>query len=373
MLYKILLLSLLLSSCIDKTTKEEPSENELLLLWNYIYTDETVSLSLVSGEPVILDAERVVIFPDKNLTMLNTETGDEEWKYLLPEGSPIVSDKIIHDENAIYLKHDKLTTGVILNKFNGNEVVTFDSGEKVFSDFINDSFSDKKLFFIGKDQNVIVFTKEGAYEKELTFDHKTTSATYYKSSLITTHSYRTESSSTTFGEVLSYDLNTDMLNWKYETASGSYLYTSILIENNTIYAGTTSGPGEFIALNVNTGEVLWRVSGLESWAYTLNEETIFINDGADLVALRKADGQQLWRTKFSGGGFDSSNLDYMDGYIYHSHSGSFFVLDANTGEIVYSTVLPDQSFAGNVSAGFGKVFVQSDFHLYAYEGWNPEE
>jgi outer membrane protein assembly factor BamB len=115
--------------------------------------------------------------------------------------------------------------------------------------------------------------------------------------------------------------------------------------------------------------MIWRRIGQESWAYTLGLDAIYINDGTDVVALDKTDGRRLWTAKFPGGGFDQANLAYLKGFVYHSHSGSFFVLDALSGEIVYRTSLPDRSYAGNVSAGYGKVFVQSDFALYAYKAW----
>ena len=373
MIYIAIAFTILFGSCIEKTAGEEPPvEKELSLLWSYSYSNESISLSLVSGAPTIMDNDRVLIFPDGNLTMLEIETGKENWKYPLSDGSPIVSNKITYDGQSIYVKHDKLSQGVILNKTNGTERAIFDSGDKIFFDFINDSFSENEMYLIGKDRNVLVFTKQGVFVKELTFDHKITSVTYHDGSLITTHSYRNGTEQGTIGEINSYDLNSDTLNWKYETDNGSYLYSPIIIENDIIYAGTTSGPSEFVAINTNTGEVIWRKLGFEAWTYNLNEQSLFINEGADLIALNKSNGQQLWRTPFPGGGFGQSNIAYMDGFVYHSHSGSFFVLDAETGEILLQTSLPDGSNSRNVSAGFGKVFVQSDFNLYCFKGWEAK-
>jgi outer membrane protein assembly factor BamB len=370
MIYIAIAFTILFGSCIEKTAGEEPPvEQELALLWSYSYSNESVSLSLVSGAPTIIDNDKVLIFPDGNLTMLEIETGKENWKYPLPDGSPIVSNKITYDGQSIYVKHDKLSQGVILNKTNGTERASFDSGDKIFFDFINDSFSENELYLIGKDRNVLVFTKHGVFVKELTFDHKITSATYHNGSLITTHSYRNGTEQGTIGEIHSYDLSSDTLNWKYETDNGSYLYAPIIIENDIIYAGTTSGPSEFVALGTTDGELIWRKPDLQAWSYTLEKEAIYINDGSSIVAISKKNGRQLWQTFIPGRGHGESNIAYLNGYLYHSHSGAFFVFDAETGAILHQTVLPDGSNSRNVSAGFDKVFVQSDFHLFAYEGW----
>lgn len=369
----------LFSSCVEKTTGDNPpTEQELALLWNYTYSNESVSLSLVSGAPTVIGNDKVLIFPDGNLTMLNSETGEEDWKYPLPDGSPIISNKITYDDQSIYVKHYKRSQGVILNKMNGTERANFDSGGQIFFDFINDSYSEDKLYLIGKNQNgnvrsILVFTKQGVFVKELTFDHKITSVTYHNGSLITTHSYRNGTEQGTIGEIHSYDLSSDTLNWKYETERGSYLYAPIIIENDIIYAGTTSGPSEFIALGVTDGELIWRKSDLQAWSYTLEKEAIYINDGSNIVALSKQNGRQLWQTFIPGRGHGQSNIAYLNGYLYHSHSGAFFVFDAETGAILHQTVLPDGSNPRNVSAAYGKVFVQSDFNLFCFKGWEIDE
>ena len=78
----------------------------------------------------------------------------------------------------------------------------------------------------------------------------------------------------------------------------------------------------------------------------------------------------MWQTSFRGRGFAQSNIAYLDGYVYHSHSGALHVLEAITGEIVHKiSISPDGSQFYNLSAGYGKVFVQSDYALYAYKAW----
>lgn len=361
-------------NCIDNPADGKKEEAELKLVWGFEFIDQSISVSTVATAPTIINDSQVLSYIDGSVTSIITENGNLQWRYELPDVSRPRLNQLLYDDNAIYLKHPDDSTAVSLNLEKGtiNWQLTINEGD--FFDFRSDIMSDTKLYLTGNDQELYEVSKQGEFIRKIQLEYSMRSGQYVQGDLIIALPYRdTDLSRYAFGQLLRYDLKTDTIKWKYETNNGGYYTSPILLENEIIYAGTTEGPGEFIALNANTGQVLWQIQDLGSWAYTLNENAIFINDGADLVALRKINGQQLWRTKFPGGGFSSTNIAYMDGYVYHSHSGSFFVLDANTGEIVYSTVLPDQSFAGNVSAGFGKVFVQSDFNLYCFEGWVKDE
>ena len=64
----------------------------------------------------------------------------------------------------------------------------------------------------------------------------------------------------------------------------------------------------------------------------------------EFCGLNKADGRKLWQTSVRGRGFAQSNIAYLDGYVYHSHSGALHVLEAITGEIVHKiSISPDGS------------------------------
>lgn len=366
------ILAFLFGNC-NQTPIEETKEKELTLLWSVEYLDESVSLSSVSNSPTVINDTMVLLAVDEAITSIDVYSGEINWRYKLPEGSPIVTTKLMHENGIVYLKHDRLNRATALNIENGtiNWQLTLSEGD--FFDFRSDAMSETMLYLTGNDQELYEVSKQGEFQRKIQLEYSMRSGHYFQDDLIIAHAYRdTDLSPFAFGQIIRYDLSSDTLKWKYETNTGGYYYTPILLEDEIIYAGTTEGLGEFATLNVHTGEVLWRIPDLGAWAYTLSEEAIYINEGADLVALRKTDGQQLWRTPFPGGGFGQSNIAYMDDFVYHSHSGSFFVLDAETGEILLQTSLPDGSNSRNVSADFGKVFVQSDYHLYAYEGWQSE-
>jgi len=70
---------------------------------------------------------------------------------------------------------------------------------------------------------------------------------------------------------------------------------------------------------------------------------------------------------------ESSLLAYWDGYVYHPHYGKLYILNGETGEIVHTMRGPDEAYTYQVSAGAGKIFVQSSQHLYAFSPYDPEK
>jgi len=108
---------------------------------------------------------------------------------------------------------------------------------------------------------------------------------------------------------------------------------------------------------------------LITYRFLVRNDTVFINNGLELVALDAPTGNELWRTDF-GVGDATDNIAYVDGYLYHSHGTALYILDAVTGEIVHKEAAPpDGTFFVNVAAANGRVFVMSNYHLYAYEAW----
>lgn len=71
-------------------------------------------------------------------------------------------------------------------------------------------------------------------------------------------------------------------------------------------------------------------------------------------------GAKIWR------GHGEQNIVYLNGYVYHIHSGSMWILEADTGEIVHR----EATMSGYlVTAGDDKIFVQGDYSLRAYTAW----
>lgn len=368
----VLIVFVSLGNCSQTPVKPD-EERHLELLWEHQYEKESASISTVANSPTLIDENGLLLAIDYGITKINTRTGSAEWRYDLPEGSRFGNRKVLFDNSAVYIKHNMNNSSNSFDLETGKEIWRLNINGEMFFDAISDIMSNEHLFWAGKDTDIYQVSKTGELIKQMSLNYRMRSGHYLNGDLIMAHSFRdkdrAQHANQRFGKIISYDLDADTVKWEYDNEYGGYTYAPILIEEGIIYAGSTGGVNEFTAIDAETGDVIWRTLGQESWAYTLGPDAIYINDGTDLAALDKTEGRRLWTTSFPGGGFDQANLAYLEGFVYHSHSGSFFVLDAQTGEILYSTALPDGSYAGNVSAGYGKVFVQSYFNLFCYKGW----
>jgi outer membrane protein assembly factor BamB len=332
------------------------------------------SRSSVTNAPTVLSDSTLLLSVDSSISLIQISNGILHWRTKIPVGIGTRRLMVDPEKNLVFIKHDQTVQSTAINLRDGSILWQFSLENGEYFDFSSDAQSKEFLFFTDKESKIHIITKDGHHKRSIELEYDMRSGHFLDGNLIIAHSYsdsdRAQHPNHRFGKIISYDLDADSVNWEYDNEYGGYTYAPILLENGIIYAGSTSGVNEFTAINAETGEVIWRSLGQESWAYTLGSNAIYINDGTDLVALNKADGRKLWQTSFKGRGFAQSNVAYLDGYVYHSHSGALHVLEAITGEIVHKiSISPDGSQFYNLSAGYGKVFVQSDYALYAYKAW----
>jgi outer membrane protein assembly factor BamB len=64
---------------------------------------------------------------------------------------------------------------------------------------------------------------------------------------------------------------------------------------------------------------------------------IFIGIQGTVLALDRATGQEVWRTKLKGSEF--ANVVFLDGDLYATASGELFCLDASTGKLRWQNPL----------------------------------
>ena len=103
----------------------------------------------------------------------------------------------------------------------------------------------------------------------------------------------------------------------------------------------------------------------------LEGDFIYVNDAAGIYKLGKADGRVEWYSDFRAGA-GTAPIAYAHGYLYAPHSGTLHVVEAGTGEVVHRLSPPDGSYFWQVTAGAGRVFVQSNRRLYAFAPWGHE-
>ncbi|MCF7801163.1 MAG: PQQ-binding-like beta-propeller repeat protein [Candidatus Marinimicrobia bacterium] len=184
------------------------------------------------------------------------------------------------------------------------------------------------------------------------------------------------SGANSLGRIICYEANTLDSSWGYYSIGGTFSVCPSVVNDGVLYAGTVWGGSlgnEIVALNAETGARLWRTSTTGCYQIVIHDEVLYYAGGSSVNALDKNTGHVLWEAIIPTTD-ESSPLAYWDGYVYKAHGGTLFVFDAETGERVYYTYTFDgkAEYVYQVSAGAGKIFVQTSQHLYALEPFNPD-
>jgi outer membrane protein assembly factor BamB len=341
------------------------------LIWEYEYTKDAESLSLVNTNPTLLE-DKLLIAPDHQLTLLDTKTGTRSWSLEFDNSAYISTEEFLIDGNTLFLKEVVNDRVYAVDLKKGSILWETNSTEELYN-HSNDGIDEDHLYITGI-YDFFRYDKDGKeihrYElNKFGINDRSRSIRLLDNQLIFSQRWRfTEDCPNGYcGRVISIDKETEEVLWEYRTDKGGYIFEPILLEEGIIYAGVTDGPGEFVALDATNGEVIWQAPGVVSHAYTLTDSMVLVQGGVTLRALDKFTGKELWNTglKF-GGGHGQQNIAYLNGYVYHIHSGSMWILEADTGEIVHS----EAAMSGYlVAAGDDKIFVQGDYSLRAYTAW----
>jgi outer membrane protein assembly factor BamB len=347
----------------------EKEKSRFELIWQYDYKQDSDGLSIISITPLI-DGEQIFIASDEMLSAIDIKSGKLNWDYTLPDNSYIAMVEFVLDETSIYLKEDNHHIGYSFNKQTGDKAWEIELPDET-NQFANDAIDTYYIYMGGDQADIFKLNKTGEFIstydlKKYTINTDARSIRILNNQLIFSQYFRKEELDHDSGRILSIDKETEEVLWEYRTDKGGYIFEPILLEEGIIYAGVTDGPGEFVALDATNGAVIWQAPGVVSHAYTLTDSMVLVQGGITLRALDKFTGEELWNTglKF-GGGHGQENIAYLNGYVYHIHSGSMWILEANTGEIVHR-----EGISGYlITAGEDKIFVQGSSSLRAYTAW----
>lgn len=175
------------------------------------------------------------------------------------------------------------------------------------------------------------------------------------------------------GNIVCYEESSMDTVWLYETYGGSLGMAYPQFDNDVLYAGTVWGSdNSVLALNANTGEVVWETDSYGVFQIIINGDALYCDMGGGVLALEKESGNKIWETLLPVIS-DNSSMAFWNGYIYNAVYGGLYILEAATGEVVHKMLGPDKSYIYQVSAGAGKIFVQSGQHLYAFTPYDPEK
>ncbi len=366
------LILVFLNSCGNSKKKYEFQN-----IWVFEYTRPAEALSLVATPPTLI-GKNILFSPDKQLTVLEQNNGSVVWNYVFENDAYIYTNEFQYEGDWLYTKENTNEKTYRFDLRTG-ELAWSEKAPEDLHQWSNDSFDENWLYISSRYQKIFRYSKNGKLNK--TYDlvpsfgviSSARSIRIFANQLIFSQAWQEQNDNGYFfnGRILSIHKETEEVLWEYRTDNGGFIFEPILLEDEIIYAGVTDGPGEFVALNATNGKVIWKTLGIIGQSYTLTDSMVLVNGGVSLYALDKFTGKELWNTglKF-GGGHGQDNIAYLDGYVYHAHSGRLYVLDARNGEIVHSEERsPDGSPFGLLTAGNGKVFVQTDVALYAYTAW----
>jgi outer membrane protein assembly factor BamB len=161
---------------------------------------------------------------------------------------------------------------------------------------------------------------------------------------------------------------------RFDNDRGSGPRGTPTVDGDTIYSFGASG--DLSALEAATGKVLWAVNVLSKFGgsniqWGLSEsplvlsDRILLNAGGPIVALKKTDGSQIWKSNGEPAGYSSAVLHEAGGVreaIYFTHTRVVGV-DVNTGKRMwsYEQVANDIANIATPVVRENKVFVSSDY------------
>jgi outer membrane protein assembly factor BamB len=161
---------------------------------------------------------------------------------------------------------------------------------------------------------------------------------------------------------------------RFDNDRGSGPRATPTVDGDTVYSFGASG--DLSALEAASGKVLWTVNVLSKFGgsninWGLSEsplvlsDRILVNAGGPIVALKKTDGSQIWRSNGEAAGYSSAVLHEAGGVreaIYFTHTRVVGV-DVNTGKRLWSYEQVANGVA-NIATPVvreNRVFVSSDY------------
>jgi outer membrane protein assembly factor BamB len=162
---------------------------------------------------------------------------------------------------------------------------------------------------------------------------------------------------------------------RFENDRGSGPRATPTVDGDRIYAFGASG--DLSAVDAATGKPIWKVNVLSKFGgsninWGLSEsplvlsDRILVNAGGPIVALKKTDGSEIWKSEGRGpAGYSSAVVHEAGGIreaIYFTHTGVIGV-DVNTGKRLwsYEPVANDTANIATPIVRENKVFVSSDY------------
>lgn len=368
----IIPLLILFSQCNKGDDPVDRETNPMEVIWELSYDSYNWG---AYAPPSVLHDSLLIYSGDGSINCVTVDSGEWRWSSVFPSAG-FMHKRFVYDDIQLYgfEGKDKVFS---INIADGTEQwsAIIDSNRE----FSLNTDIDIGHYYIGtnslnKKRMILKMEKEsGNIIDSIQTEYMPWSLVINDQKLYCTFGWSPVGSAYSIGSITCYDPVTLDTIWIYNTNSGSLLSTKPIIDGNILFIGTVWGSNNKVfALNAETGEVVWETESYGCYQIELVGDTLYYDGGGGVHALDKNTGNEIWWTTLPNPD-ESGTLAYWDGYIYIVNFGSLYILDGETGEIVHKMRGPDEAYIYQVSAGAGKIFVQSSRHLYAFSPYDPEK
>ena len=341
------------------------SEDSLQVFWKRAF-EMTGGIRV---RPRIVGDSIVLFSGGAHLRAFRVANGSTKWKTSLEPETELYSRRLLVSKGTVCSPHQgqvlswDLETGRQQWKFVPPE------GNRLFEIGFYD-LGPEHFYGSGSGKLLIINREDGSLSREEEYGGAST--LYQDGSLFLGQAWTPEGAEgQSRGGILKVNVASGDSLWFFKTERGGFYRMRPLLDEGRVYAGTRGGEmTEFVALDAETGEVIWRNKEARVYAAEMAAGKIFVNTGRDVMALDKETGETLWHAGLEAG-HGESELAYLDGYVYHPHGQGLRVISAKTGEVVHIE-WPENGYFWEVSTGAGKVFAQDSGALYAFEPYSPE-
>jgi outer membrane protein assembly factor BamB len=178
------------------------------------------------------------------------------------------------------------------------------------------------------------------------------------------------------GKLVCVDPSSGNIIWEKEINNGGgAIYMPPICEDGVVYIGSNRyNPSGVQAFNAETGEEIWhtQIEGTVMFTDGLIVDALLIMNAGyyHIIALDKNTGEVKY-IKFLSQNIVNGRLHYYKGYIYTTRFAWIYVIDPQTGEVVYKTHGGDGQSIYKISVGNDRVFCHGVPKLQCLEIYNP--
>lgn len=366
--------SITLLSCCDTPTKTQEQEPEFRLLWSFNVTDEPGNS--ISRVPAAILDEQIIIRPYGRIISLS-KNSELDWRYQLSDVDQKNSQNdLLIDEESIFGKENLSNEYYSLDIKSGEEVWRSSTSDTIsFIESNGDAIDENFIYLSGNEKTIYKFDKKkgGEILQKYFIGKAPRQLLSYKDMLIISIG-SFDGSTSNSGEIKAINKQSGDVVWNYHTDKGGFFTAPLIEKNGIIYSGTEfSSENTFVALDVKTGEVLWENHDFLTSHFVLSNDTLFINPAGGVIAVEASTGKEIWR--YDIGSASESNIEYLNGFVYLPNGSQLLIIDARTGRVAHTFYSSDETVIWSLKSeeANNRIYLQTSFNLYAYEGWMKDE